>query len=119
MPCSAVMVSASRALVLLQQPQEAVEDAGAAQGRGHRPGREGGAGEVHRVVHLRGAGQRHHTALLASRGIVDRGATPTAAGDELAADEMMDLGRHDATSASWGVQASCRPTLATVSTRVA
>ena len=82
-------------LVLLQQPQEAVEDAGAAQGRGHRPGREGGAGEVHRVVTTLASG----TIPLCSP-VADCRPPLPAAGDGLAADEMMDLGRHDATSAS-------------------
>ena len=44
------------------------------------------------------AGQRHRAGLLAGRRVED-GCEPAAlAGDELAADEVLNLGRHGATS---------------------
>ena len=70
----------------------------------------------HRLVDLGRTGQRHHALLLAGRRVVDRCGAAALAGDELAADEMLDLGRHGATSGEGFVQASFRPTFSAVST---
>ena len=119
LPCSATMTSAIRFLMLLEQAQEAVEDPRSPQWGCHRPFRQRRLRERDRLVDLGRTGQRHHSLLLAGRRVEHRRGAAALAGNELAADEMLDLGRHDATSDEGFVQASFRPTLSAVALMVA
>ena len=90
------------ALVLLEQPQEPVEQPRPAQGRGQRPLGKRRPCAPHRRVDLGRPRQCHLARLLAGRRIVDRPEPPARPGGQLPADEMLNPSRHGASSRACG-----------------